>query len=194
MNDNPQEEKGYILPVVVCVLEALRRLTALGIIECARGGKSTGRKGVDIYHFTCLMLLSIIIIVLIFPVPIIIRYILAFFASWRLLDIIVVAIYLSFFRPKSMPTPIPERSLSILAINYVEIIFIFSILYLAFGYTPSNICACLNHSFHVFAPIISGTAQEKTYWIYIIEIIVSLIIHITIIQRALSYFTFHKNK
>jgi hypothetical protein len=183
-----RDREGYILPAVRFVLKSLHNITLIGIIECVKKKKTTSRKTLDIFTLSSLISLSIFIIIINYSDLTGIKYIFSILASWRLFSIIVTTIRLSFFRPEDSPHPIPERSLTLLAINYVEIIFIFSILFFSFDHTLPNICASLNLSFRVFVPIMPKEGLTTIYWLLVLEIIISLIIHVTIIQRALSYF------
>ena len=195
VNDNSKEDTGYIVRLVKCLLNGCKRFTPLGLFECARKTcKTTSRSVIETYILSNLFLLLVInFLVLPFPIPNIFKYLFTFLACWRLYDILITAIRLTFFRhPKcDKKDPIPERSLICITINYIEIILIFSILYFTFfNQYFISISDSLLFSFEVFVPIVSPCpdAFQIAGWLFIIEIIVSLIIHTTIIQRILASF------
>lgn len=196
MNDNSkQNDTSYILSIVKYILHGCKILTPLGIIEKFRNKDNTSRKGVEMYIFLiCVPLLMIFCIVLIIPIPNIVKYIFSGLALWRLFDIILTTIRLSFFRTKKDKScQIPQRNLILIAVNYIEIILIFSILYFIFcGQTFDSIRDSLQFSFEVFVPIVSIPTQtlQISHWLVVLEIVISLIIHIAVIQRILSTIEF----
>ena len=187
MSSKQLDEKGFLLPIITKLFTLSHNLTVLGWIECIRKRK-TSRIGAEVYTLVWLAILLIAIFILNCSIPQWLSYFFVIFAFSRLFDIVVTVIHLSFFRDD---TPkYPARSLILIALDYIAIILIFSIT----GFVLSSNFATTYDSFQfsadVFVPLISINSNHLPveYWLFILEVATSLIIHITIIQRILSYF------
>ena len=114
---------------------------------------------------------------------------------WRLVDILQSSFRLSFLRLK--PTVIPARSLILILLNYAEIIMIFAVVYFIkqnhfnppFEYVQNS----LEYSISVFVPFIGVDINVSPHilWgkvIFYGQITSSILLHLVIIQRVLSYF------
>ena len=179
---------GFLLPSSIWLFNRIHKcLTILGWIECLRKEK-TGRTGVEIYSLVCLALLISFVFILSFPIFKTVEYIFTGLVLFHLFDIVVTTIHLSFFRNEA--PQYPSRALILITINYIEIILIFSIVNFVYTSSFATIWDSLQFSFELFVPLVSIDSRRLLipYWFFVIEIVVSLIIHITIIQRVLSYF------
>jgi hypothetical protein len=181
---------GFLFPFTRYLLNFSHNwFTVIGWIENRNKELKPNRLFIDVYNL-CWLAITLIIfflyVILGRDIPICLKCFFVFVVLLRLIDTIPSAIRLSFFR--SEPSEYPARSLILMAINYTEIIFIFSILYFFFNHTFTTILDSLNFSFHVFIPTLTKHEPKGTYWLFVLEIMVSLAIHLTILQRVLSYF------
>lgn len=181
---------GFLLPFFKCLFCVFQYLTVIISIECLCKRWKHNRVFIDLYQIIWISLLACFLFIFTKYSELQnwqdnIIYCLAF---WRLFDIMVSAIRLSFFR-KNNPE-YPARSLILIAINYTELIFIFAILYWFNSHNNLIIFEYLGFSTRVFLPTLSKSciSLPVTYWIFMLEIFVSLIFHLTILQRVLSYF------
>ncbi len=181
---------GFLLPFFKWSLKFLLDwFTLIRWIERLVKRLDGNRVLLDSYYLFWLLVLFSMFFSLGSPTPNLGKCIIGGIVLFRLFDIVVSMIYLSFFRDES-PT-FPARSLILLAINYIEIILIFSTVNFIYGSNFSAIYASFNFSVDIFVPLISSPPYQShiTYPLFLLEIGVSLIIHITIIQRVLSYFS-----
>ena len=115
---------------------------------------------------------------------------------WRLYDIVVSWIYLSFLRDEDPHHP--GRSLILTFFHYLEIAMVFTIVnFILQGYFQPAFGNDIWNSFHysvsVLVPIIALDLKYTPvccfgYAILYTEIAISLLLHVVIIARVLSYF------
>jgi len=177
------------LPFFTCLFNQLHKCcTVMGWIECLKPNCRGNRACVEIYILSWLAIILSIFFLNLLPVPECVKCIFLLLVFLRLFDIVLTAVHLTFFRYET-PT-FPARSLILLFINYIEIILIFSTVNFICGSNFSTIYSSFHFSVDVFVPLISIDSHRLPipYYLFLIQIGVSFIIHITIIQRVLSYF------
>ena len=186
----------------------MRYLTALGIKERLKKQEESSRRCVENYVLIWLAISLIIFFFLAwFWYPYwnaicktVLTTIFLVLLSVRLFDIVISAICLSFLREKGPGSA--GKSLILSLINYLEIILIFSVTNFIsqchygnpFG---SSIFNSFRYSFGVFVPIIPiptdlsiapSTITRLGHILFYVQVCISFVIHVTLVQRVLSYF------
>lgn len=157
--------------------------TLLGLIE-RRHLRS--KSFVEAYNIVWAVVLAILLFSIL-PFLSLLEWLVCILASLRLFDILVTVIRKTFLEPK-VTQKNASRIFILTAINYIEIIVIFSIL----NYYPNfaSSIESLQFSFKLFIPLISPDPNNTKIasGLFALEISISLIYHIAIIQRVVSYF------
>ena len=178
--------RGCLFPITMWFFKRFHCLTLFGWIECHCKCAKDHKAGVEGYTILWLLLLSLLFFINPASKDYWYNYFPLALAIWRLFDILTTTIRKTFLE-QNIPK-CPPRSLILTLLNYIEIIIIFSII----NYNPSFTSASdsLRFSFELFVPLISSKSIHLpiAYWLFVVEISISLIYHIAIIQRLISYF------
>jgi len=195
----PQSNRGCLLTIVnrfLFILDFISPLQVMVFLSCCfpcwqYAYQTTKRWFVELYVFLWVSV-GVVAALLVNSNLTPWKYTLAVLLIWRLVDILQSTLRLSFLRK---PDVIPARSLILLAFNYFELIVIFAVV--GFVYQGSN-SGCfhdsLQCSFNVFVPLVAAedgcSLQIPPRGIlFYVEVFVSLIVHVAVVQRVLSLFT-----